>query len=76
MPTIKFFGYCAIQMYHNEHGEPHFHLVFHDGRRVTVFIKTLEIVGSRIPRSLLDEPLAWAAENRELIRNRWKELKK
>ena len=60
-------------MYANDHGEPHFHVETPDGRCSVSIVRLVAIVGS-VDRIVLDEALAWARENQELLRLRWKEL--
>lgn len=75
MPVIKRFGNCAIKMYADEHPPAHFHVEFSDGTRCSVATETLETIAGVVrPMRRLDEPLAWAAANRDLLRLLWKEL--
>jgi hypothetical protein len=75
MPVIKRFGNCTIKVYADEHPPAHFHVEFSDGTRCSVAIESLEILAGVIrPLRRLDEPLTWAAANRELLRMLWKEL--
>lgn len=77
MPVIKRFGNCAIKMYADEHPPPHFHVEFSEGMRCSVEIETLTIIAGLIhPRHRLLEPLTWAADNRTLLRAKWRELTK
>ena len=73
MPTLKRLSNGKIAMYANDHGEPHFHVETPDGRCSVSIVRLVVIVGS-VDRAVLDEALAWARENRELLRLRWKEL--
>ena len=75
MPVIKRFGNCAIKMYADEHPPAHFHVEFSDGMRCSVEIDTLTVIAGGVhPLRRLREPLAWAAENRDLLRRKWREL--
>lgn len=73
MPTLKRLSNGKIAMYTNDHGEPHFHIESPSGRCSVSIINFALIIGS-VDRSLLDEALAWAKENHDLLRTRWKEL--
>ena len=73
MPTLKRLSNGKIAIYANDHGEPHFHVETPDGRCSVSIVRLVVIVGS-VERFVLDEALAWARENRELLRLRWKEL--
>jgi len=75
MPVIKRFGNCTIKMYADEHPPAHFHVEFSDGVRCAIAIDTLEIIAGLVnPRRRLQEPLTWAAANRELLWRKWQEL--
>ena len=75
MPVIKRFGNCTIKMYADEHPPAHFHVEFSDGVRCAIAIDTLEIIAGRVnPRRRLQEPLTWAAVNRALLWQKWREL--
>jgi hypothetical protein len=75
MPVIKRFGNCTIKMYSDEHPPAHFQVEFSDGTRCSVAIETLEVIAGAVrPMRRLDDPLTWAAANRELLRMLWKEL--
>jgi hypothetical protein len=75
MPTIIRFHTCRLTIYPSEHGIPHFHLEFIDGDRCAIAIETLEILaGSVRPERKMAEALKWAAENRALLLEKWKEI--
>lgn len=77
MPVIKRFGNCAIKMYADEHPPEHFHVEFSDGVRCSVEIDTLTVIAGGVhPLRRLRESLAWAAENRDFLRSKWRELTK
>lgn len=62
-----------IEVFGREHGIPHFHLRWPDGR-ASINIETLEIIIGRPPAIILAEALKWAKENREQIWSKWNEL--
>lgn len=73
MPTIKRFGNCAIEMYHREHGRPHFHVIFSDGERCAIDIETLEVLAGEVKRpARLREALLWASANRAVLMGYWR----
>lgn len=59
-------------MYFADHNPPHFHVLGRDGA-AQVAIETLEVIAIN-GRVDLREALEWAAENRELLREKWTEL--
>ena len=73
MPTLKRLANGKISIYANDHGEPHFHVETPEGRCSVSIIRLVVIVGS-VERVVLNQALAWARENQELLRQRWKEL--
>jgi len=62
-----------IEVFGREHGFPHFHLRWPDGR-ASINIETLEIIIGNPPANILAEARRWANENRELIWSKWNEL--
>ena len=75
MPTIKIFGDNAIVI----NPRDHFSLIsmsfFVICRRCSVAIATLEIIaGSVTPARRINEALAWAKENRNLLQAKWEEI--
>ena len=59
-------------MFFADHPPPHFHVLGRDGA-AQVRIDTLEVIASS-GRIELREALEWAAENRELLEAKWREL--
>ena len=62
-----------IEVLGREHGIPHFHLLWPDGR-ASIAIETLEVIIGNPPTNILSEARAWANENREQIRTEWDKL--
>ena len=73
MPTLTRLSNGKVAIYANDHGEPHFHVETPDGR-CSVAIASLQVIAGSVKKPLLDEALAWAKQNRELLNMRWKEL--
>jgi hypothetical protein len=71
MPTIRRFSRCKIAIYADDHFPPHFHI---EGRgfRAIIEIETMIVrVGDTRQAA---EALAWAIENREMLRVEWARL--
>ena len=62
-----------IEVFGLEHGVPHFHLRWPDGR-ASINIETLEVIIGNPPAIILAEARLWAKENRERILAEWYEL--
>jgi len=62
-----------IEVFGREHGIPHFHLRWPDGR-ASIDIATLEIIIGNPPTIILAEARAWAIEHRDHIMAKWHEL--
>jgi hypothetical protein len=62
-----------IEVFGREHGVPHFHLRWPDGR-ASIAIETLAVIIGNPPADILAEAVAWAARHRELIRREWEKL--
>ena len=73
MPTLHRFGNCKLQMFAREHGVPHVHLAFPEGKAVLA-IDTGELLAGKLPRHGADEARAWIAANRAMLLARWAEL--
>ncbi len=59
-------------MFFADHDPPHFHVLGRDGA-AQVAIEDLEVIAMS-GRVDLREALAWAAQNKDLLRAKWKEL--
>jgi hypothetical protein len=70
MPTISRFYGIIIRMFFDEHGPPHFHVVYQDYNAV-IDIETLEIKEGRLPRRALGLVLDWAELHQEELRANW-----
>jgi hypothetical protein len=66
------FSNSEIAMYFADHNPPHFHVLGRDGA-AQVSIEELEVIAMS-GRIDLSEALAWAAENKALLRAKWNEL--
>jgi Domain of unknown function (DUF4160) len=62
-----------IEVFGREHGIPHFHLRWPDGR-ASIDIETLEVIIGNPPTVILAEARMWAMDNRERIWAEWHEL--
>jgi len=62
-----------IEVFGREHGVPHFHLRWPDGR-ASINIETLEVIIGSPPAIIFSEARAWAEENRERIWAEWHKL--
>jgi hypothetical protein len=72
MPRLVRFSSTEIAMYFADHNPPHFHVLGRDGA-AQVAIETLEIIAIS-GRIDLREALAWAAEHKDTLREKWNEL--
>lgn len=62
-----------IEVFGREHGVPHFHLRWPDGR-ASISIETLEVIIGNPPSDILAEACAWATLHREQIMTEWQKL--
>ena len=62
-----------IEVFGREHGVPHFHLRWPDGR-ATLDIETFEIIIGNQPALILAEARKWARENKQRILAEWDKL--
>ena len=73
MPALTRLSNGKIAMYANDHGEPHFHVETPDGR-CSVSIARLVVIVGDVDKLVLQQVLAWAKENQDMLQSRWKEL--
>lgn len=73
MPTIIRLNRCRIEMYFDDHGVPHFHVIAGDDR-ASVLIETMMVSAGSVPPKALSEAIAWAKANRALLMEKWSEL--
>ncbi|MHB8714322.1 MAG: DUF4160 domain-containing protein [Trichloromonadaceae bacterium] len=62
-----------IEVFGREHGMPHFHLRWPDGR-ASIAIETLEVIIGNPPATVLAEARRWAESNRERLWATWHQL--
>lgn len=70
MPTVAVVEGMKILIYSNEHGTPHFHVIYAEYRAVIV-IDTLEVLEADLPKSKLRTVLDWAASRRKPLLLQW-----
>ncbi|MCL8385867.1 DUF4160 domain-containing protein [Xanthobacter aminoxidans] len=71
MPRIVALGNWVIYIYPDDHAPPHFH-VRGAGLDAQIEIESLQVLRGCIPRNDLPGILAWAAENKALLIEKWK----
>lgn len=70
MPTISQFFGIVIQMFWREHAPPHFHALCAE-HEALIDIRTLEVIGGRLPKRALALTIEWAVEHREELMEDW-----
>ena len=60
-------------MYADDHRPPHFHIIGPDFQ-VVVAIEDLNVIAGRGRRSQIAAALTWAAQNRAMLADKWREL--
>ena len=73
MPIIQRFLACAIYINARDHNPPHFHIRMSDGREAFVEIERLEVHSSNVSRREIKEALEWAAINKALLMEKFRE---
>jgi hypothetical protein len=61
-------------MYANDHPPPHFHIRCLDGREVLVRLHGFSVLAGTVAPRDIDEPLAWAARNQQMLFDTWQDL--
>ena len=72
MPRIARFSNAEIAMFFADHNPPHFHVLGREGA-AQIAIEDLHVIAMS-GRVDLREALAWATENKALLRAKWEEL--
>jgi hypothetical protein len=62
-----------IEVFGREHGTPHFHLRWPEGR-ASIGIESLEVLVGKPSARLLDDARRWARENQSLLLREWRRL--
>ena len=73
MPELcRFYG-IVIRMFHDEHGQPHFHAVC--GRdNAAIGIDKLEVLAGRLPRREMSLVIKWAKLHQRELRDAWRRI--
>ncbi len=70
MPRISEFSGIIIEMFHNEHGVPHFHAKYGEHKAI-VGIDPLRVLGGRLPRREERLVVEWAARYQDELLVNW-----
>ena len=70
MPTISQFFGIVIQMFWREHSPPHFHALYGEFEAL-IDIRTLEVIGGRLPKRALNLTVEWAMDHRAELMEDW-----
>ena len=62
---------CRIEMYFADHGDPHFHVITRENKRVAVLIADGSIVAGSAKAKDIHEALDWAKDNRSDLMKLW-----
>ena len=73
MGKLVMFGKAAVVIRAHDHNPPHFHVIGPDFDAL-ITIDPLAILRGTLPRSVLDQVLGWAAENRERLVVEWNRI--
>ncbi len=70
MPEIcRFFG-IIVRMYFDDHPPPHFH-AFYGEYQVVIDIRTLTVIGGKLPPRALGLVVEWASQHQEGLFDLW-----
>lgn len=70
MPEIcRFFG-IIVRMYFDDHPPPHFH-AFYGEYQAVIDIRTLTVIGGRLPPRVLGFVVEWALQHQEELLDLW-----
>lgn len=72
MTTVYRSSNWKIKIYPDDHAPPHFHVQTPDGESL-ITIDDLQVLGRGANVKALKAALAWAMQNRELLRQIWQQ---
>lgn len=70
MPEISRFYGVVIRMFFGDHAPPHFHAEYGD-QEALISIKTLGVIGGRLPPRVMGMVVEWAALHQEELLEAW-----
>ncbi len=73
MPEVMRIGGIKIEMYFEDHGPPHFHVIEAE-YEAKIDIMSLEILRGNIRARTYRKVKGWAEENRNFLLRKWEEL--
>ncbi len=73
MTVVRRTGNWKLELLGNEHGIPHVHLRWPDGR-ASLAIETGEVLAGRPPRASLLESVSWIEDHRAELLTEWYRL--
>ncbi len=75
MPRISHFFGIEIRMYHNDHGAPHFHVIY-QGQKLSIAIDDLRVLRGRMKARAMGLVMEWATLHRDELRANWERVVK
>jgi hypothetical protein len=70
LPTIAYFLGISVRMFFNDHGPPHFH-VRYQGFRARIRIADGELMGGRLPPTVVRVLKEWTALRHDALMRNW-----
>ena len=73
MPELCRFHGIVIRMFHDEHGQPHFHAVY-GSDNAAIGIDKLEVLAGRLPRREMSLVIKWAKLHQRELHDAWRRI--
>ena len=70
MPELSRFLGIIIAMYFNDHNPPHFHVIYNE-YDAEIEIKTLAVLGGKLPPRVLGLAMEWAELHKDELMDNW-----
>jgi len=70
MPTISVFYGIVIQMFWQDHAQPHFHALYAEYEAL-IDLRDLRVMRGSLPRRAMALVLEWATEHRDELMEDW-----
>ena len=74
MPILAYIDGMKLYVYANDHGYPHFHVLFAE-YRMKISIETFEVVEGALPRPKLARVVEWARSRQEHLLEAWSQAR-
>jgi hypothetical protein len=73
MPQVSRFRGISVEMYHDDHPPPHFHVYYADESAI-IELETVRIMGGRLSPRIHRLVIEWGRRRRAQLRENWRRV--